>query len=270
MSLTRQKLKNKLVELLRLANTFLAISEKKSGTYSTKTKKSETSLEKDYLKALSKKLESSLTHLNQSDEKEEDFSSEELIVFLQDIIDMELAERAQCDIGARFSVLQSQLQKLLIDYREEMREFSSVEMINSQLKKEEAQEDETIVYVYLFNAQGRRLNSWLQFLSPQSLMDMSVNRPIYAKKEHVDELLRSKTDTDLHAYIKVVVKKANILMPLEESVLKDSLGNLLLRVKHAAIKQDKILGFYHQGKEYTFSKDVGFLPSPASFNELSN
>ncbi len=257
MSLTRQKLKDKLVELLRLANTFLAISEKKVGTQATKTKKSEPGLEQEYLKALSKKLQSSLVHLNQSDEKEEGFSVEEQVVFHQDIVDMEMTAREEFNIGARFSVLQSQLQKLLVDYREGMKVLST-EFIESQSKKEELQEDEIITYVYLFNAHGRRLNSWLQLLSPQGLTDMSVNRPIYAKREHVDELLRSKADANLHAYIKVAVKKANVLMPLEESVLKDSIGNLLLRIKHAAIKQDKILGFYHQGKEYTFSKDSGF------------
>lgn len=256
MSLTRQKLKDKLAELLRLANTFLAISEKKIETQPAKTKKAEPSLEKEYLKALSNKLESSLACLNQANE-EEGFSLEEWVIFLQDIIDMEMAAREEFNIGARFSVLQSQLQKLLIDYREGMKVISS-EFIESQSKKEELEEDEIVVYVYLFNVHGRRLNSWLQLLSPQGLMDMSVNRPIYAKKDHVEELLRSKADADLHAYIKVAVKKANVLMPLEESVLKDTIGNLLLRLKHAAIKQDKILGFYHQGKEYTFSKDAGF------------
>jgi hypothetical protein len=214
--------------------------------------------ENEYLKALAGKLAQSIAQLNDDEEADSDEQKREVLNLLQDIMNYENLEREKCGIGARFNVIHSQLQNLCNTYAKESTE-TFPEIREEILIKERVQADEEVVYVYLFNAQGRNLNSWSPLLTPRALMDLSANRPVYAKREHVEELLRSKADPEQHAYISAIVKKADIVMSYENSVLKDNIGNLLIRIKYGALHQENILGFHFKNKEYQLSKNAGLI-----------
>lgn len=216
-------------------------------------------LETKYLEECVKKLERSIAELNDLEEHDSEAEQQKMADVLQELLRFEMELREKCEIGARFNVIHSQLQSLITTYTKELGSKITKEPAQSSTQSKETPSDEEIVYVHLFNTQGARLSSWIQLLSSAALMDVSVNRPIYAKKEHVEELLRSKSDIDLHAYLKVRIKKDDILMPISESVLKDSVGNLLLRLKYGALRQDNILEFHHKGKVYLFSKEEGLV-----------
>jgi len=240
--MTKQAIKEKLANILRLVNTFLAMQEKKE----TQQKPG---LEKEYLQGLSKKLTESVKQFGHDEEDQ----PQEIVQILNEIMHAEEACRAKYEIGARFHVIQSQLQALTTAYKKESDIKEMVEDI--QQSTGEMKSDEEIVYVYLFNAQGAKFHTWLSVLTPKALMDHSINRPVYAKFEHIDELLRSKTDIEQHAYIKAHIKKSDIIMSLDNSILKDALGNKLLRLKYGSLTADKIVYFFHRNKEYTVSKD---------------
>lgn len=240
--MTRQAVKEKLANILRLVNTFFAMQEKKEA-------QQKPGLEKEYLQELSKKLTASIDQLGHDEEEQ----PQEVIKLLKEIMHAEEACRTKYEIGARFHVIQSQLQALTTAYKKESDIKEVVEEV--QQSTDEMKSDEEIVYVYLFNAQGAKFHTWLSVLTPKALMDHSVNRPVYAKFEHIDELLRSKIDIEQHAYIKARIKKSDIIMSLENSILKDALGNKLLRLKYGSLTADKIVCFFHRNKEYTVSKD---------------
>jgi hypothetical protein len=115
-------------------------------------------------------------------------------------------------------------------------------------------EDEKVVYVYLFNAHGVDLQSWLKMLNPSVYYEYSVNRPIYGEKEYVDNLIRSRVTRVQHGYMAVAVKKTAILSTPETAV-KDQLGNPLVKVKEGSLQPDRLITFTHNGIDYFLNDD---------------
>ena len=60
-------------------------------------------------------------------------------------------------------------------------------------------------------------------VSPKVFYEYSVNRPIYAEKQYIETLLRSKSDKFQHAYLTMAVKLGEIVKP--NTALKDASGN---------------------------------------------
>ena len=114
-------------------------------------------------------------------------------------------------------------------------------------------DDEMIVYVDLINAQGKLLSTWQKMLAPRALREHSVNRPIYADFSHIEELVRSKKNPVSHGFIEAVIKKADILVPLEECTCTGPLGHPLLRLKQGALLLKNVRFFYHLDKKYRLS-----------------
>lgn len=114
--------------------------------------------------------------------------------------------------------------------------------------------DESLVYIYLFNAQGMNLQTWQKMLHPSVFYEHSVNRPIYGEKSFIDAIIRSKANKQQHAYITIAVKKNDILEQTE--IAKDLIGNPLIRVREGALHADRMMGFTHNNTEYTFEEGI--------------
>ena len=151
--------------------------------------------EKRYLEELGVMLDYTIkqvTTLADSDD------NEKLLDELRRISKEEAQLREECSIGERFKVIQTQLHTLL--RRFEAKVLESKAASKPAEKRDVLAEDEKLVYVYLFNAQGEKLKRWETLLLPSALFEHSVNRPIYSNKEHVQTLIRAKQNMSLHGF----------------------------------------------------------------------
>jgi len=104
-------------------------------------------------------------------------------------------------------------------------------------------------YIYLYQAEGNNLVIWQNML--KSLEKYSINRPIYIQENHIQELIRSKSDQIRHGYAIIAVKKEDLLP--SESQKTDAQGHELFILKEHAIDPKNIIMFVHGNKKnYTF------------------
>ncbi|MFZ2314755.1 MAG: type IVB secretion system protein IcmQ [Gammaproteobacteria bacterium] len=155
--------------------------------------------------------------------------------------DKELRESHQ--IGDRFRFVRDRLQALETHVEEQL---SYLRKADEKIVSEQA-EDETIVYVYLFNTQGIILQTWQRMLTPSVFYEHSVNRPIYADKSQVEAFIRSKANKTQHAYLAIHLKKTDILPSLG---VKDSIGGDLVKVKEGSLKPNRLVAFVYGDHDY--------------------
>jgi hypothetical protein len=170
-----------------------------------------------------------------------------LIEFVRDAIrqDNELREKNQ--IENKFRFVRDRLGSLLDTLEKSLPATAFSDNQNTKT----AGEDEILVYVYLYNAQGLQFRSWQNLVNPKVFYEYSVNRPIYGEKNHIDSLLRSKTNKAQHAYLTVAVKRENVLVSAEASTQQDVAGNPQIKVKEGSLRFDKVMNFTHQDQEYS-------------------
>jgi hypothetical protein len=208
--------------------------------------------EKHYLKELGDMLDYAISRIKNLTGAED---NEKLLHELKNLLGKETKLRAKCELGGRFKVVHVQLQSLLKRFEIKIREMQQVSPQISE-SKDIPMEDEQLVYVYLFNAQGEVLKSWENLLLPDSLIEHSVNRPIYIDKEQIETILRTKTKKMQHAYLEIIIKKKDILATTRHnSGLHDQFGFKLLRLKQGALKVEKIRKFVHNDQIYHLSKN---------------
>ncbi len=181
-----------------------------------------------------------------------DEQSPEAVAQLEQVIskalEAEVQKREAYGIGARFSVIATQLRSLKHWYSDSCSVVEEVGLAHEE--EQQLAEDELFIYIYLFNANGTKAIYWKPLLSARALIDHSINRPIYAREAYVSELIRSKNTPEQHAYVKAVINKADVLMSESESILQDKLGNPIVRIKHGALKAQSVVEFVHRGKCY--------------------
>lgn len=179
---------------------------------------------------------------------EEKTEQAKLLALVREAIECDEALRVKFDIGDKFRFVRDRLKELLTQLELDQKTSSTiVKDVSSGI-----QENEMIVYVYLFNAKGVLLKNWNNMLNSKVFYEYSVNRPIYANKTEIEAMLRTKKEKQQHAYLAVAVKKEDILQAANET-------NPLLRVREGSLKLDRLIGFYHNGHEYTWSAENGFL-----------
>lgn len=175
---------------------------------------------------------------------------EKLMRIVNEAVDKDAELRVQFQIGEKFKFIRDRLAAL------KQHVESSLQTI--QLDTDEVQrgaaEDEQLVYVYLFNAHGIDLQTWIKMLHPSVYYEHSVNRPIYGAKEHVESVIRNKTNRTQHGYMTVAVKQAMILKK-EDAGLKDNIGNPLLKIKEGSLRPERLINFYHNGNTYVLNED---------------
>lgn len=158
--------------------------------------------------------------------------------------------REELQIGDKFRFIRDRLTGLQQTVEEALRTIK----VEESNVKQAVGEDEQLVYVYLFNAHGIDLPSWIKMLHPSVYYEHSVNRPIYAVKEHVEMVIRNKTNRIQHGYLEVAVKKTAIVQKGEDG-LKDNLGNPLLKIREGSLRPERLISFWHNGYQYTLDEN---------------
>jgi hypothetical protein len=159
--------------------------------------------------------------------------------------DKELREKYQ--VGDKFRFISDRLNALLSHVEENIQALRK----KSEVKVDTLSEDEVLVYIYLYNAQGLVLQTWQKMLGPGVFYEYSVNRPIYAEKSEIEAIVRAKTNKNQHGYITIAINKSDILPPPPGTgPPKDSLGNPLIKVREGSLHFDKMVSFTHNNIDY--------------------
>lgn len=175
---------------------------------------------------------------------------DKLLQILNKAVSQDAELRQSLQIGDKFRFIRERLGALKSEVESAMETIKLVDEGNKQV----VNEDEQLVYVYLFNAHGLDVQTWMKMLSPSVYYEYSVNRPIYGAKEHVESLIRSKAKRAQHGYMAVAVKKTSILST-PETALKDSIDNPLVKIKEGSLKPDRLISFTHNGIDYFLNED---------------
>lgn len=175
---------------------------------------------------------------------------EKLLAVLNELVAKEAALREECHLGDKFRFVREKIQGLresvaaaLATIEEEV--VSSAPVVA---------EDEVVVYVYLYNAQGILVPTWRKMVAPSVLYEYSVNRPIYANQADIDSVIRSKADKHQHAYLAIAVKKADVIT-LADTTSQDAQNYPLVRVREGGFSHDHILFFKHNGHQYRVTEE---------------
>jgi hypothetical protein len=175
---------------------------------------------------------------------------EKLQKLVQDSIRADQELRDKFHIGDKFRFIRDRLQSLGVRIQEELDAL----LVEIEKKTDKLAEDEVLVYVYIFNAQGLVLQTWQKMLNPSVFYEYSVNRPVYAEKAHIETLIRSRTNKAQHGFLTIAIKKTDILTTpegMEASV--DVNGSPVIRIKEGSLKPNKMFSFTHQESEYVIN-----------------
>lgn len=179
---------------------------------------------------------------------------DKLMLIIQETLARDEKLRKEYDIGDKFRFIRERLVKLL----NEIEHISYQETPATKSTDLHLEDDETLVYVYLYNANGAVFASWQNMLTPKVFYEYSVNRPIYAEKNHIEEWLKTKKNRAQQAYLTIAIKKKNILKTLSEQN-QDTLGNPLIKVREGSLHYEKLVRFTHENKDYVVTPAGEFV-----------
>lgn len=180
--------------------------------------------------------------------KEKD-QQKKLIEIVNEAIARDEALREQYKVGEKFRFIRDRLQTLLDRLQSGL---SLLEQQQTNKGNVMSAEHETLVYVYLFNAHGLTLRSWLRMLMPKVFYEYSVNRPIYLEKAYVEEFIRSKQNKAHHGYLTVILKKNDIL---QAESTQDTQGHPVAKIREGSLQFEKLVEFTHNEHVYTVEAD---------------
>lgn len=177
---------------------------------------------------------------------------EKILKLVQDSLQLDTELREQFQIGNKFRFIRDRLDALKLHVEEEL------SAIQQEIEKKSGQltDDEVIVYVYIFNAQGLVFQTWQKMLNPSVFYEYSVNRPIYAEKSHIESFIRSRPTKPQHGYLTMIVKKTDILpQPVDAAPPKDQVGNPLIKIREGSLNIRKMIAFVHLDHEYVVDEE---------------
>jgi hypothetical protein len=180
-----------------------------------------------------------------SDEQEQKVKLVELI---REAIAHDEALRKKFEIGDRFRFVRDRLAELLDQLEKHVK---SSEPAQEKIAGGVMTEDETLVYVYLYNAQGILVNTWQKIITPKLFFEYSVNRPIYSDLIGIESSLRQKANKVQHGFLTVIMKKADIL----PGDTKDASGNNVIKIREGSLKFDRLVSFTHNDIQYTVNEE---------------
>lgn len=177
-------------------------------------------------------------------------TKEKLKRLVEDSLRVDKELRDKFKIGDKFRFIRDRLTALDERIKEELNALQ----IETDSKTDKLAEDEVLVYVYIFNAQGLVLQTWHKMLSPSVFYEYSVNRPVYTEKTQVESFIRSRTSKAQHGFLTIAVKKTDILaLAKGAEPAVDLVGNPLVKIREGSLKSNKMFSFTHQEKEYVIS-----------------
>ncbi len=173
---------------------------------------------------------------------------EKLLKLVRDAVEHDKNLREEFQVGEKFRFIRDRLQALLVRVEES---------VHSLQKKEETHvdvlnENEVLIYVYLYNTHGLVLQTWQKMLNPAVFYEYSVNRPIYPDQTSIDSFIRTKSNNAQHGYLTVIINKSDILLTAEN---KDAIGNSIIKVKEGSLSPNKLVSFTHNNHEYVLNED---------------
>lgn len=174
---------------------------------------------------------------------------EKLLQILESAVTKDNELRQSLQIGDKFKFIRDRLQAL----KTETEAIVDTIKLADDVSKKTVEDDEQLVYVYIFNAHGIELQSWIKMLHPSVYYEYSVNRPIYYEKDHIEGVIRIKPKRVQHGYMTVAVKKSLVLSTPENSQ-KDQSGNPLVKLKEGSLKPERLIMFTHNGVDYSLSE----------------
>jgi hypothetical protein len=169
-----------------------------------------------------------------------------LLTLVKSSLSQDIEFREKYKIGDKFRFVRDRLTALVDRVEENLKalEVESEKVVNHMA------EDEVIVYVYLYNAQGLDFNTWNKMLNPSVFYEYSVNRPIYTEKADIEAFIRSRAQKNQHGFLSVIIKKESILGVGAPEAIKDAIGGVLIRVKEGSLSFKRLQTFTHNGVEY--------------------
>lgn len=167
---------------------------------------------------------------------------EKLLQLATYMLEQDKALREQFQIGDKFRFIRDRLQALAKQVEEGVAALQKQEV----KKVSELAENEVLIYVYLYNAQGLVFKTWEKMLTPSVFYEYSVNRPIYLEKNQIEEFIRSRTNKIQHAFLTIAINKDHIL----KTEAKDVIGNPLIKVKEGSLSFKRLISFSHNGHDY--------------------
>lgn len=171
---------------------------------------------------------------------------EELLKLVSAVVQQEAELRAKYQVGEKFRFIRDRLNALLSHLEENLKELQK----KHEQKQDTITENELLVYVYIYNAQGVVLQTWQKMITPAAFYEHSVNRPIYTDKMHIEAFIRSKANKIQHAYLTIAIPKETVAKASAE-LLKDTLGHPLIKIKEGSLQFNRMIAFSHNGHEYT-------------------
>lgn len=197
-----------------------------------------------------------------SQDNEQELRSK-LIAIIQEAIQRDEQLRQAHQIGERFRFVRERLQTLLENIEKETL-VKKKRVDNAQDFKLE--EDEMLVYIHIFNAQGLNVRTWQAMLTPKALFDYSVNRPLYQEQSYIEDFIRSKSNKAQHAYLTIAMKKDRLLPNPEEGAVKDPLGNPQVKIKEGSLRFDRLFSFTHNEQVYQVGADGVLIKKTNEFS----
>lgn len=120
-----------------------------------------------------------------------------------------------------------------------------------QQSKEQLNEDETYIYIFLFQATGRNMSKWEDMI--RTIPKYLLSRPVYAEEKAVRDRIKDRGDRKEEGYVKAKVKKDHIVSSYAGRAEEDHLGNELVTIRESSISLDSIVEFVHaNSKRYKF------------------
>lgn len=176
---------------------------------------------------------------------------DKLLKLVLDAVKQDQARRDQYQVGDKFRFIRDKLQALVVHVQESVAELQKKVIQESQVA-----EDETVVYVYVYNAQGMLLKTWQKLLHPSVYYEYSVNRPIYQDKSHVEAFIRTKANKTQHGYLTVIIKKMDVLVQApDEKPAQDLLHHPLIKVREGSLSPERFISFTHNGNQYRLNEE---------------
>ena len=178
-----------------------------------------------------------------------------------DSLEIDQNLRDQYQTGNKFRFIRDRLTSLQARIEEEL-QTSQAETaeIGGKLG-----EDEILVYVHIFNAQGLVFSTWQKLVSASVFYEYSVNRPIYTNKAQVESFIRSRPNKVQHGFLTVALKKDAVLSPPEgQEAPKDQIGHPLIKIREGSLQFNRLLSFTHQETEYIVDNQGHVIKKPES------
>ncbi len=176
---------------------------------------------------------------------------EKILQLVQSAIQQDQELREKYKIGDKFRFIRDRLIALQSRIEEQINAMQK----ETEKKTDLITEDEVMVYVHLFNAQGLVFQTWQKMISPSVFYEYSVNRPVYAEKSLVESFIRSRPNKVQHGFIGVIIKKQDILSIPDAEMTKDAVGNPLIKIREGSLLFNRFSSFVHNGHEYVLNEE---------------